>query len=134
MPFSHRGGIQLEHETTSIVPLRNKQNFLDWIERLSKINTLIDDAIEKAKIGIDQGIVPPRYLMEKVYKQIALQVFVEPKDSPFYRVFKDINKGIDSSEEIQQKALNVIKTKLFLLMLAFTHFLKKIICLHAEHP
>ena len=111
MPFSHRGGIQLEHETTSIVPLRNKQNFLDWIERLSKINTLIDDAIEKAKIGIDQGIVPPRYLMEKVYKQIALQVFVEPKDSPFYRVFKDINKEIDSHEEIQQKALDVIKTK-----------------------
>jgi len=111
MPFSHRGGIQLEHETTSIVPLRNKQNFLDWIERLSKINTLIDDAIEKAKIGIDQGIVPPRYLMEKVYKQIALQVFVEPKDSPFYRVFKDINKEIDSPEEIQQKALDVIKTK-----------------------
>ena len=111
MPFSHRGGIQLEHETTSIVPLRNKQNFLDWIERLSKINTLIDDAIEKAKIGIDQGIVPPRYLMEKVYKQIALQVFVEPKDSPFFRVFKNINKGIDSPEEIQQKALDVIKTK-----------------------
>ena len=111
MPFSHRGGIQLEHETTSIVPLRNKQNFLDWIERLSKINTLIEDAIEKAKIGIDQGIVPPRYLMEKVYKQIALQVFVEPEDSPFYRVFKDIDKGIDSSEQIQQKALDVIKTK-----------------------
>ena len=111
MPFSHRGGIQLEHETTSIIPLRNKQNFLDWIERLSKINTLIDDAIEKARIGIDQGIVPPRFLMEKVYKQIALQVFIEPKDSPFYRVFEGINNEIDSSEEIQQKALDVIKTK-----------------------
>ena len=111
MPFSHRGGIQLEHETTSIIPLRNKQNFLDWIERLSKINTLIDDAIEKARIGIDQGIVPPRFLMEKVYKQIALQVFVEPKDSPFYRVFENINNEIDSSEEIQLKALDVIKTQ-----------------------
>jgi len=111
MPFSHRGGIQLEHETTSIIPLRNKQNFLDWIERLSKINTLIDDAIEKARIGIDQGIVPPRFLMEKVYKQIELQVFVEPKDSPFYRVFENINNEIDSSEEIQLKALDVIKTK-----------------------
>ena len=111
MPFSHRGGIQLQHETTSIIPLRNKQNFLDWIERLSKINTLIDDAIEKARIGIDQGIVPPRFLMEKVYKQIELQVFVEPKDSPFYRVFENINNEIDSSEEIQLKALDVIKTK-----------------------
>ena len=111
MPFSHRGGIQLEHETTSIIPLRNKQNFLDWIERLSKINTLIDDAIEKARIGIDQGIVPPRFLMEKVYKQIALQVFIEPKDSPFYRVFQNIDNEIDSSREIQLKALDVIKTK-----------------------
>ena len=26
IPFSHRGGIQLQHETTSIVPLRNKQH------------------------------------------------------------------------------------------------------------
>ena len=111
MPFSHRGGIQLEHETTSIIPLRNKQNFLDWIERLSKINTLIDDAIEKARIGIDQGIVPPRFLMEKVYKQIELQVFIEPKDSPFYRVFQNIDNEIDSSREIQLKALDVIKTK-----------------------
>ena len=111
MPFSHRGGIQLEHETTSIIPLRNKQNFLDWIERLSKINMLIDDAIEKARIGVDQGIVPPRFLMEKVYKQIALQVFIEPKDSPFYRVFQNIDNEIDSSREIQLKALDVIKTK-----------------------
>ena len=111
MPFSHRGGIQLEHETTSIIPLRNKQNFLDWIERLSKINTLVDDAIEKARMGIDQGIVPPRFLMEKVYKQIALQVFIEPKDSPFYRVFQNIDNEIDSSKEIQLKALDVIKTK-----------------------
>ena len=38
IPFSHRGGIQLQHETTSVVPLRNKQHYLDWIERISKID------------------------------------------------------------------------------------------------
>ena len=111
MPFSHRGGIQLEHETTSIVPFRDKQNYLDWIERISQIDVLIDNEIEKARIGIDEGIVPPRFLMQKVYKQIALQVFIEPKNSPFYRIFKDINKNIDSYDEVQEMALNVIKTK-----------------------
>ena len=70
IPFSHRGGIQLQHETTSIVPLRNKQHYLDWIERISKIDVLVDAAIEKAKIGIAEEIVPPRFLMQKVYKQI----------------------------------------------------------------
>ena len=111
MPFSHRGGIQLEHETTSIVPFRDKQNYLDWIERISQIDVLIDNEIEKARIGIDEGIVPPRFLMQKVYKQIALQVFIEPNNSPFYRIFKDINKNIDSYDEVQEMALNVIKTK-----------------------
>ena len=28
IPFSHRGGIQLQHETTSIIPLRNRQHCL----------------------------------------------------------------------------------------------------------
>ena len=54
IPFSHRGGIQLQHETTSVVPLRNKQLYLDWIERISKIDVLVDAAIAKAKIGVSE--------------------------------------------------------------------------------
>lgn len=113
MPFSHRGGIQLQHETISIVPLRNKQHYLDWIERISKIDVLVDAAIEKAKLGISEEIVPPRFLMQKVFKQIKLQAFVEPKDSPFYRAFLEIDSSIErvDIDEIQQEALNVIKLK-----------------------
>ena len=113
IPFSHRGGIQLQHETISIVPLRNKQHYLDWIERISKIDVLVDAAIEKAKLGISEEIVPPRFLMQKVFKQIKLQAFVEPKDSPFYRAFLDIDSSIErvDIDEIQQEALNVIKLK-----------------------
>ena len=113
IPFSHRGGIQLQHETISIVPLRNKQHYLDWIERISKIDVLVDAAIEKAKLGISEEIVPPRFLMQKVFKQIKLQAFVEPKDSPFYRAFLEIDSSIEGVDidEIQQEALNVIKLK-----------------------
>ena len=113
IPFSHRGGIQLQHETISIVPLRNKQHYLDWIERISKIDVLVDAAIEKGKLGISEEIVPPRFLMQKVFKQIKLQAFVEPKDSPFYRAFLEIDSSIERVDinEIQQEALNVIKLK-----------------------
>jgi uncharacterized protein (DUF885 family) len=65
IPFSHRGGIQLQHETTSIVPLRNKQHYLDWIERISKIDVLVDAAIEKGKIGIAEEIVPSSFCRTK---------------------------------------------------------------------
>ena len=69
IPFSHRGGIQLQHETTSIVPLRNTQHYLDWIERISKIDELVEASIARAKIGIEENIVPPRFLMQKVYNK-----------------------------------------------------------------
>ena len=126
IPFSHRGGIQLQHETTSVVPLRTKQHYLDWIERISKIDVLVDAAIAKAKIGIDENIVPPRFLMEKVYKQIKLQTFVEPKDSPFYKAFLEVDRSINSKEveEIQNLALNVIKIKVIPAYLKLHRFFK----------
>lgn len=126
IPFSHRGGIQLQHETISIVPLRNKQHYLDWIERISKIDVLVDAAIEKAKLGISEEIVPPRFLMQKVFKQIKLQAFVEPKDSPFYRAFLEIDSSIErvDIDEIQQEALNVIKLKVIPAYLKLHRFFK----------
>ena len=126
IPFSHRGGIQLQHETTSVIPLRTKQHYLDWIERISKIDTLVEAAIDKAKIGIDENIVPPRFLMQKVYKQIELQAFVEPNDSPFYRAFLEMDRSINNKdvEEIQNIALNVIKAKVIPAYLKLHRFFK----------
>jgi len=126
IPFSHRGGIQLQHETTSIIPLRNRQHYLDWIERMSKINVLVDAAIEKARKGISEDIVPPRFLMQKVYKQIELQAFVEAKDSPFYRVFLEMDRSMTDIEtaEIQEKALAMIESNVIPAYLKLHRFFK----------
>ncbi|MDA8781443.1 DUF885 domain-containing protein [Gammaproteobacteria bacterium] len=127
IPFSHRGGIQLQHETTSVVPLRNKQHYLDWIERISKIDVLVDAAIVKAKIGIVEEIVPPRFLMQKVYKQIELQAFIDPIDSPFYRTFMEMDRSINDADvkEIQEKALETIKTKVIPAYVKLHRFFKE---------
>ena len=110
MPFSHRGGIQLEHETVNILPLRNVQHYLDWIERLSKLEILIDADIEKAQKGIKTATVPPRFLMQKVFEQIKLQAFVSPENSPFFRVFESMDRSVSQKDTIaiQTKAKNVI--------------------------
>ena len=113
MPFSHRGGIQLEHETVNILPLRNAEHYLDWIERLSKLEVVIDAEIEKAKKGIETGTVPPRFLMQKVFDQIKLQAFVSSETSPFFRTFESMDRSISQEDvdAIQAKAKNVIATK-----------------------
>ena len=113
MPFSHRGGIQLEHETVNILPLRNAGHYDDWIARLSKLEVLVDAEIEKARMGIETGTVPPRFLMQKVFEQIKLQAYVSPETSPFYRAFESMDRSIDPGEvlAIQARAKEVIKNQ-----------------------
>ena len=113
MPFSHRGGIQLEHETVNILPLRNAGHYDDWIARLSKLEVLVDAEIEKARMGIETGTVPPRFLMQKVFEQIKLQAYVSPETSPFYHAFESMDRSIDPGEvlAIQARAKEVIKNQ-----------------------
>jgi uncharacterized protein (DUF885 family) len=113
MPFSHRGGIQLEHETVNILPLRNAEHYDDWIARLSKLEVLVDAEIEKARMGIETGTVPPRFLMEKVFQQIKLQAYVSPEACPFYRAFESMGRSIDEGDvlAIQAKAKEVIRNQ-----------------------
>ena len=113
MPFSHRGGIQLEHETVNILPLRNAGHYDDWIARLSKLEVLVDAEIEKARMGIETGTVQPRFLMQKVFEQIKLQAYVSPETSPFYRAFESMDRSIDPGEvlAIQARAKEVIKNQ-----------------------
>ena len=110
MPFSHRGGIQLEHETVSILPFRNKQHYLDWIERLNKLPIQIDNVIERASLGINRGMVPPRILMTRVLGQIRIQAETSPSESPFYKIFKDIELDLtpEEIENIQSSARDTI--------------------------
>ena len=111
LPFSQRGGIQLEHETAEGLSFQTKQDYEDWLIRLTKLPALISAHIELAKLGIQKGITAPKVLMERIPKQIRLQITDEPKESPFYKVFEHISDKIDTQDQldIQRRARAVIQ-------------------------
>ena len=110
MPFSHRGGIQLQHETAESLPLTTLNNYEDWLTRLESINTYIDQIIILARNGVDSGIVPPKILMQRVKKQLDFHNVSSPIDSPFYKVFKNLPNTLNNEEKnyITQRAQTVI--------------------------
>jgi prolyl oligopeptidase len=126
VPFSHRGGIQLQHESAETLPLRTVAHFQDWIARLSTIDKYINGHIQVAKEGIKNDIVPPRILMERVLDQIEKQAFVTSKESPFYKAFTEMPSSIpeDIQIELQNKALNVIEEIVIPSYLNFYNFFK----------
>ena len=106
--FGQRGGIQLEHETAESLGFMTKQDYIDWIVRLEKLPSYIEQHITLAKLGIERNVTAPRILMERVARQIELQLVDDPKDSPFFNVFESIPGTIDEKSMIQEEALQVI--------------------------
>ena len=106
--FGQRGGIQLEHETAESLGFITRQDYLDWIARLEKLPNYIEQHITLARLGVERNVTAPRILMERVARQIQLQLVNEPTDSPFFNVFEEMPETIDDRSEIRDKAIQVI--------------------------
>ncbi len=111
LPFSHRGGIQLAHEESGVIPLKSFDDFYFWIQRLRNLDKRIEQTIALAKMGLQRGYKPPRILMERVNRQINLQSHSKVKESPYYKVFIDLPESISKEDQtsLRMEAEEVIK-------------------------
>lgn len=98
MPISHRGGIQTLHTMTENLPLRTTAHYQDWLARLAKLETLIDQYIALMKTGMEEGRVPPKILMERVSAQLARQTVDEPGDSPMFDAFEQFPAAVAEAD------------------------------------
>lgn len=110
MPISQRGGIQTLDEFGNRIRLDTVQDYDDWLARLRKLDTRMDQTIDRMRRGIEQGIVPPRITMSRVPAQIKKQVVADPEDSLFFKPFTEMPGTIptDERERIQREARQVI--------------------------
>jgi prolyl oligopeptidase len=109
MPFSQRGGVQNLDSQASYLRFDTAGDFEDWLARLDKIDTVIEQTIEVANRGIEKGFVLPRVLMERLPDQIAVQLVEEGADSPFYRTFETMPDTISGKDQERLRAA-AIKT------------------------
>ncbi len=114
MPFSHRGGIQLMHEQSERLRFEKKEDFEDWLIRLSNLDIYIDQIINLAKIGMSKGYTKPRVLMERVGRQISLQTNTDISNHPFYKLFNELPDFLskEEKEELKVKARKVINNEI----------------------
>lgn len=113
MPFSHRGGVQNLDNLTSRLPLVTVRDFDDWLARLGNIDELIDQTIALAEQGRKTGLMPPRILMQRVPKQIAMQVVERASDSPMFKSFENLPESVPAAdrERLRAAALRTIENK-----------------------
>jgi len=111
LPFFHRGGIQNLDNVTNQLRMVTSKDYEDWLARMSKIDTVIEQEIELAETGRKAGIMAPKVLMQRVTTQLALQVVDNAEESPFYRDFLSFPDSIpiEDQKRLRTTAIETIE-------------------------
>ncbi len=111
MPFSQRGGVQNLDTLTEQLRLVTVDDYDDWLARLGKLDTVVDQTIALAEAGRKAGLTAPRVLMERIPDQIAVQVVEFPTDSPFFKPFASLPETMSAAdrERLRAEATEVIE-------------------------
>ncbi|MGK8802705.1 DUF885 domain-containing protein [Acinetobacter seifertii] len=100
MPFNQMWGLHLQFPGfISSIPFDNTKQYQDYIARLKQIPLILDQGIQLAKQGQKDGLMPPKYLIEKVAKQINSIAAPAGKDSVFASPLKQFPKNISKAEQ-----------------------------------
>ncbi len=108
--MSQRGGVQSLESTADRLRLDNVQDYEDWLARMTRIETVIEQTTDLLEEGRKTGYLPPKILMQRIPSQIASQLVEDPQMSPFFKAFDNMPDSISNEDQarIQQLAKDVI--------------------------
>ena len=113
MPVNSIGGPQVWlPQMGNQVPMRTPKHRQDYLTRLKRVEIMIGDEIDNMRLGISEGRVPPRVVVEPAVEQSMSQATPElredPSKSPFYGPFL----SMDQNDPIAIEARQVIAQRI----------------------
>jgi uncharacterized protein (DUF885 family) len=102
------------------------KDYDNYIERLKKIPKAFSQIMTNMALGIDEGRMPPQYLMEKVLAQTQVLAQQKPEASPFALPLKKFPKTVSPEEQkrISGEVLEAISTQVLPAYQRFAKFLQ----------
>lgn len=86
------------------VPLETTQDYENLIARLRAWPRAVDGISELLREGMKQGFTPPAVTMHGFEKTISAYLEGKPKDSPFFRAFKEFPTGVPETARSRLRA------------------------------
>lgn len=107
MPLSQQGGLHISMpQIIEYQPMNNLQDYKYYFERLHAFPVEMDKVIDNMRMGMAEGIVPPRFLMEQVVEQIKNIKDQEVESLPFMKALEKEN--VLSEDEQKEKRAELI--------------------------
>lgn len=99
MPLDQMNGMHLQLPGfVSSIPFDNAKQYEDYLARLRAVPRVLDQVTEVARQGLKDGMMPPRYLLEKVVTQIDGIAGPAGEASSFAEPLKRFPKSISEAD------------------------------------
>jgi len=127
MPVTQMDGIYRDFpEVAAQLAFHTVKDYDDWIARLHAIPNAFDQVTANMTLGIEDGRVPPKYLLEKALGQVNEVANQKPEDTAFALPLKKFPTTVSAQEQarIKQETLDAIAKEVLPAYLRFARFLE----------
>ncbi|MBK9516262.1 MAG: DUF885 family protein [Anaeromyxobacter sp.] len=105
MPVNQMDGIHLmAARLPSMLRFGSAQDFESWTIRLGHLPRQLDDTIANMRLGMAAGLMPPRFLLEKVAAQAEGIAALQPEATPFARCLEQLPADLPAAEQARLRA------------------------------
>ena len=127
MPVNQMDGIQTEFpQLAEELAFTTVKDYDDWIARLHQIPQSFSQVTANMSIGMDDGRMPPKFLLEKVLDQVKELAAEKPEDSPLAMPLQKFPASIPAAEQqrIRAETLDAIGKEVLPAYIRFQRFLE----------
>ena len=105
MPVNQMDGIQIEYaELAGQLSFNTVKDYEDWIARLYALPDAFSQVTTNMSLGMEDGRVPPKFLLEKVLDQVKQIAGEKAEDTPFAAPLKKMPASIAAADQERLKS------------------------------
>ncbi|MDC3245002.1 DUF885 domain-containing protein [Gammaproteobacteria bacterium] len=127
MSLNQRGGVQSYYETGDRLVYESRQDYEDWLIRLSKYADNIANTKTNVEEGLEKGYTQPQLVTRQVILQIDNILNSEIEDNPYLKIFLTANNSFfneGEKEDLINRATLLIKSQIIPAYVDLNNFLK----------
>ena len=98
IPLNQLGGVQTADELANALRFETLKDYDDWLARLRALPEYIEQTTALMRAGIQQHIMLPQIVLQRIPTQIDHQIIDDPKASPFYKPFSHFAGSIGEAD------------------------------------
>ena len=129
LSLNQRGGVQSYYETGDRLVYSSKQDYEDWLIRLSKYVDNIINTKNNLEKGIQNGYTQPRLVTSQVIAQIDNILNSNIEDNPYLKIFINADDSFfakGEKEDLIIRATELIRVDIIPAYVELNNFLKNI--------